>query len=438
MFFMNVSFKTLGCKLNQAETAILAEAFRERGFNIVPWARDADVSVLNTCTVTSRSEAKCRQAIRQALASNPQSVIAVVGCYSQVSAQAIASIPGVDYIVGDSAKLSIPELLEPMAKRQSPLILVSERRPEGPLDPARTSGLEGRTRAFLRIQTGCDRQCAYCIVPRARGPSRCLSEDDVLAHFGRLVSEGYREIVLTGVHVGDFRPKKGGPSGLPELLGRLSGLHPGVRIRLTSLDPENVDERLIRVMDENPNICRHFHIALQSGSDSVLKAMNRRHSVSSFEKIVRRISGAFGLVGLGSDIITGFPGEGERQFRDTVNLVEALPFTYLHVFPFSSRPGTAAAGMIDQVPVPIRLERARLLRELGHAKKDRFMRQWIGRDASILFEKRASGKWMTGLSPEYVRVEAPWDAGAINRPAVVRIETCHGAFCRGRVLSLNQ
>jgi len=434
---MKVAFKTLGCKLNQAETAILTEAFKKRGFNIVSWAQDADVSVLNTCTVTSRSDAKCRQAIRQALASNPETVIAVVGCYSQTAARAIASIPGVDYIVGDPGKLSLTDLVESVNKRDKPQILVSRCWPEGPLDPSCTGDFEGRTRAFLRIQTGCDRRCAYCIVPMARGPSRCLSENDVLQQFGVLASRGFREIVLTGVHVGDFRFQENGSSGLPELLGDLSRLHPDIRIRMTSLDPENIGERLIRVMEGNPNICRHFHVALQSGSDSVLRAMNRRHSVSSIKKIIERITAVFGPVGLGSDIITGFPGEGDEQFGETVDFVRAVPFTYLHVFPFSARPGTAAADLKEQVPVPIRLERARLLRELGQTKKETFLKNWAGRDAEVLFEKRASGKWMSGLSPEYIRVEAPWDAAAINRTAIVRIETCHHAYCRGKVLTLN-
>ncbi|MBN1893306.1 tRNA (N(6)-L-threonylcarbamoyladenosine(37)-C(2))-methylthiotransferase MtaB [bacterium] len=433
---MNVAFKTLGCKLNQAETAILSEAFRKRGFNIVRWAQDADVAVLNTCTVTSRTDAKCRQAIRQARSANPEAVIAVVGCYSQISAQDIALIPGVDYIVGDSSKLALPDLIEPVKKRKQPLILVSDSWPEGPLPTPHSGDFGSRTRAFLRIQTGCDRRCAYCIVPAARGPSRCLPEGEILKHFSRLVFRGFREIVLTGVHVGDFRFQEGNSAGLSELLGYLSGLHPDIRIRMTSLDPENIDERLIRVMKENPNICRHFHVALQSGSDSLLKAMNRSHSASSFRKIMDRITGAFGPVGLGSDIITGFPGENDRQFRETVDCVQSIPFTYLHVFPFSARPGTAAAAMDGQVPMPVRLERADLLRELGQAKKENFLKTRIGRHAEVLFERRATGKWMSGLSSEYFRVEAPWDAAAINRFAVVQIEAVQGAVCRGTVLTL--
>lgn len=416
-----VTFKTLGCKLNQAETAVLMRSFAKRGYTMVRTGQNADVAVINTCTVTGRSDAKCRQVIRAILRKNPETTVIVTGCYPQVAVSEIEAIPGVDYVLGVPDKLQLFDHFPGPGKRAMPYVRISPQHPSAVRLPGQAGDYRDQTRAFLPIQTGCDRRCAYCIVPIARGPSRSLEQADVLRHAEDLIQNGYKEIVLTGVHVGDFGKDRSGASELSGLLRALVRLDDSVRFRLSSLDPGDLDSALIGTLEAHPRICRHFHVAMQSGSETILKAMNRRHTPSELRRKADQVVRTLGKVGLGTDIITGFPGETEALFRETVAFVQSMPFSYFHVFPFSSRQGTAAASMGGQIPPRIRADRARQLRGIGEKMKRDFMASFIDKEVSVLFESRKSSGRIGGFSSEYLRVEVPYDPELINQIVPVRI-----------------
>jgi threonylcarbamoyladenosine tRNA methylthiotransferase MtaB len=428
-----VSFKTFGCKLNQCETAGLVQSFKDKGYRVITDAGKSDVCVLNTCTVTGRSDAKCRQAIRQVLKTNPKATILVIGCYSQVAADEIKRISGVDYIFGLDDKFHLFDFFPGPGKRSIPLLQV------GPVQNIRTAisqtgDYQAQTRAFLKIQDGCSHRCSYCIVPSARGPSRSVNEKEILIQAQDLVHKGYKEIVLTGVHIGEYGKDVKGISQLPRLLKKLVSIDGLMRLRLSSLDPDNITDDLLNVVSDSERICRHFHVPLQSGSNPILKAMNRRYSVSEYESIIQHIHNRFGDVGLGTDIIVGFPGETETQFQETCQLVERLPFSYLHVFPFSRRKGTPAAYLENQITPRDRMSRARQLRALGEQKKRLFMKQWIGKKVRVLLEGKNQYGRMGGFSSEYLRVEVSYDENLSNcikevRAIKIKDDSVWGEIC---------
>ncbi|MBN1781696.1 tRNA (N(6)-L-threonylcarbamoyladenosine(37)-C(2))-methylthiotransferase MtaB [bacterium] len=428
-----VLFKTLGCKLNQAETALMVEAFLHHGYTVTGSESQAQVAVINTCTVTGRSDAKCRQAIRHVLTANPGATVIVTGCYSQVAAQEIASIPGVDYILGIQEKLEIFRHFPGPGKKDGPVVAVN---PVQNLQKEKIAGagdFQTQTRAILKIQNGCDNRCAYCIVPVARGPGRSIPLDTVLDHARQLADRGYREIVLTGVHVGAYG-KDMQPAGLlPDLLEAMTKISGLLRIRLTSLEPEDVSDRLLDVIAHHEQICRHFHLSVQSASRDVLKAMKRRSGLSGIEATLGRILKKFAGPGLGADIITGFPGESDSHFHETRDFLAATPFTYFHVFPFSARNGTPAAAFTGQVPVRIRMERAADLRMLGHEKALAFRGSWLNRHVRVLLEGRNHNGRMSGWTSEYIRVSVPFRSDLINRLVSVKTLDLDGKGIRGEV-----
>jgi threonylcarbamoyladenosine tRNA methylthiotransferase MtaB len=428
----SVSFRTFGCKLNQAETAMVAGQFLSRGYEAVGPEEAADVVFIHTCTVTGRSDAKCRQAVHHALAMNPGAAVILAGCYSQVAAGELALIPGVDYVLGTEEKLRLFDFFPGPGKLARPRVSVS------PLTVHRKTaayeaGVFGpHTRAFLKIQGGCSRSCSYCIVPQARGPSRSETPEDVVRNAETLVRRGFREIVVTGTHLGDYgREHSSGPF-LPELIERILEI-PGLeRLRLSSLDPDEVSPELIRTVEKHDRICRHFHISLQSGSDAVLKAMNRPCGTDEFRGIAGRLVRIFGTPGLGTDVITGFPGETDAHFGETARFIESLPFSYLHVFPFSPRKGTAAESMPQQVPPAVRIERAHILRGIGLRKRMEFAEKWIGKTVQVLLERGDHDEWLSGFTSEYLRVEVKGDASLSNRIVPVRVEALSVKGVRGR------
>jgi threonylcarbamoyladenosine tRNA methylthiotransferase MtaB len=417
-----VSFRTFGCKLNQAESAMMAGQFIRRGYEVVGPDVSADVAVIHTCTVTGRSDAKCRQAVHHAQGLNPNATVIVAGCYSQVAADELSRIAGVDYVLGTADKFRLFDIFTGPGKIRPPKIAVSPVTMDLK-SPAFESGSSGgRTRAFLKIQGGCSRACAYCIVPAARGPSRSETPEHVVRNAEALTRGGYQEIVVTGTHLGDYGREQSGYPRLPELLERLLNI-PGIgRLRLSSLDPDEVTEDLMRTVSMNDRICRHFHVSLQSGSDPILERMNRSYTAGDFREIMDRLVRLFKAPGLGTDVITGFPGETDALFEETARFVESLPFSYLHVFPFSPRKGTAAESMPQQVPPAVRVERARILREIGARKRGEFAGRWIGETVPVLLESKNEDGSMTGFTSEYLRVEVTPDPAMQNRMVPVRVE----------------
>jgi len=433
-----VMFRTLGCKLNQAETAVLQEHFMNRGYEVLPWGERADVTVLNTCTVTSRSDSKCKQAVGHILKMHPDTTVIVVGCYPQVAPDAVENLPGVDYAFGTYDKFRLFDHFPGPGKRSYPVVVVSPAKECGTgwSDSAATA--IDRTRAFLKIQTGCSRACAYCIVPLARGPGRSLPMDDILRQARAFVQKGYREIVLTGTHIGDYGRDGDGRSHLPDLIQNVLAIEGCGRVRLSSLDPGDLGGPLLDCIALHPNVCRHLHLSLQSGSDAVLKAMNRSYTASFFREAVKTAVSRIGTLGLGADVIVGFPGETDAQFEETVQFIESLPFSNLHVFPFSLRRGTKAQGINDPVSAKIKTLRTERLRKLGLRKKRIFYRSWAGRNVEVLFEGKGQNNRMAGWSSEYVRVEAPFDGRRIRQIVTVAVkgagESCvYGEIAEGHV-----
>jgi threonylcarbamoyladenosine tRNA methylthiotransferase MtaB len=429
-----VAFRTFGCKLNQAETASLVREFEERGYRVVPCDGNADVFVLNSCTVTARSDAKCRQAIRHVLRKNPRTTVIVTGCYSQVASEEVRRIPGVDYVVGTQEKLRLFDHFEGPGKRRHARVSVSS--VLGSADAvSREGNYEDRTRAFLKIQDGCDHGCAYCIVPLARGSSRSVALDVILDQTQSLIDRKFKEIVLTGVHIGKYGHDLEAGSSLATLLLRMLRLDGVGRIRLSSLDPEEIDEGLLEcIAADSEKICRHFHVPLQSGCDAVLSRMRRRYTADEYRAKIDTIVTRFGDVGLGTDVIVGFPGETEEFFEETYRFIEELPFTYLHVFPYSRRKGTEADLFEDQVEPRVRMERAKTLRGLAKKKKEECSVKWGGRVVQVLFEGREDGEWMAGFSGEYFRVQVPYAEGLKNRILSVRIEGKGPSVLRGSIV----
>lgn len=425
-----VGLITVGCKLNQYESEGLAERFESAGYGVVPFECDADVYVVNTCTVTGRSDYRSRQMIRRAARRNPNALVVATGCYAQRAPEELASMPEVGLVVGQTAKRDLVDLVG-HARAGAPSGTLTIVRPhDGPdfqaLDIER---FRGYTRAFLKIQDGCDRRCAYCAVPDARGPCVSREPDDVVAQAKRLVANGYREIVLTGVHIGAYGSGREG-DGLPTLVERLTGVEGLERLRLGSIEPRELTRELAHTVLTNENVANHLHVPLQSGSDAVLARMRRAYTADEYERAVRRVTDHDPMCGLGADVMVGFPGESDEDFADTLALIERLPFSYLHVFAFSARRGTPAASLEDTVPGPEKKRRSRALRDLGRKKSLAFRRGLAGATVAVLVEEggRRRPGTVSGLAGNYVRVEFGGERSLCNRFVRVCIE---GADERG-------
>jgi threonylcarbamoyladenosine tRNA methylthiotransferase MtaB len=428
-----VAFATLGCRLNQVDTQQLQAALEARGFSTVPFGAAADVVVVNTCTVTARAEVSDRQAIRRARRANPGARVVVTGCWAQTSAAEVARETGVDLVVGNADKPRLPVLVEEVlqAPRRSARVEVGDfggARVAADL-PARTLG---RSRAFLKVQDGCQHRCAFCIVPLARGASRSLAPEGVEAQARRLVDAGHREIVLTGVDLGHYGADQVPRTDLAALLGRLVAID-GLRwLRLSSLLPAYFGERLLDVVTGSPVIAPHFHIPLQSGSDRILRAMRRPYTTAMYRRVVERLAAAIPRLGLGADVIVGFPGETEADFTATLRLAETLPFSYLHVFPYSARRGTEAARLARLDPHVV-AERANRLRALSTAKRRAFGRSMVGRveEALVLAARERTRGDLVGLTGNYMEVAFAGPDDLRRRVVRVQVTEAGGERARG-------
>lgn len=401
---------TLGCKVNQCESAALEGLLNASGMKRSIAAASPDLVVLNTCTVTGKAAMQSRQAIRQAIRNYPGATIVVTGCYAQTAPDELRQISGIDYIIGHNDKLRIPEILNQDLSRppaSKPLMIhehIHHARCFAPL-PSVTS--EVRTRAFLKIQDGCNSHCAYCIVPHARGRSRSMPVEDVMVHLARLADTGYREVVLTGIHLGAYGRDLDPVASLNSLLQRIVRQPRPDRIRLSSIEPIEVDSQLIATMAiAGAGLCPHFHIPLQSGDNEVLKRMRRPCSRDQFLQIVTQIHSAIPQAAIGADVLVGFPGESDAAFGNTLDLIDRSPVSYLHVFPFSARRGTPAMGFKDRVPESLIKKRCRQLRQLGEEKKRHFYKANIGRKLEVLVENTLD-IGVSGLSENYIPVTVP-------------------------------
>jgi len=436
-----VSIATLGCKVNQFESEVLTASLEKKGYCIVPFGDPADIQIINTCTVTHRADFQSRQMVRRASRCNPDSLLVVTGCYAEVDPERLAKIEGVHQVVGNVEKVRLPDLLPSMEKGEGPTLRVSgiekERLfPETPLHVFRH-----HTRAFLKIQDGCDARCSYCVVPFARGRSRSLSPEKVVEQTKVLKTKGFKEVVLTGIHIGAYGRDLHPPSSLESLLDRAERVASPDRIRLSSIEPIDFSPRLISFLSRSMKVCPHLHVPIQSGDDEILKRMERGYDRTFISQLLRELVQHIPTLCLGADVIVGFPGETEQQFEQTKSLIESLPIAYLHVFPFSRRKGTPASQFPERVEEKTVTRRAEILRELGRQKRLAFYRTFLHQQVKVLVEDRrdkATGT-VKGLSRNYIPILLHLDGSSkmssdyVNREVVVRVTDVTEDHVVGRV-----
>lgn len=430
-----VAITTLGCKVNQYESASFTSGFEAQGLDIVPFGEPADIYVINSCAVTAKAGAQSRQLIRRALRANPGARVVVTGCYAQVAAQEVLDLAEQPIcLVGNENKHLLVEIA--MSRKMCDMeIFLGDISIKKEICDLPVQRFPGRTRCYLKIQDGCNNFCSYCIVPYARGRVRSLTAKQVKAQVATFVSEGYRELVLTGIHVGMYGQDLSPATSLLELARELAADDNGLRYRISSLEPGEVSTELLALMVTSKQFMPHFHLPLQSGSPSVLQRMRRKYTIEQFVRVVEEILAAMPDAAIGLDVLTGFPGETEEEFQETLHLLESLPISYLHVFPYSKRPGTPAATMPDQIPAPVKEKRRSRLTALGQQKRHDFYARQIGTVQKVLAEGSANQfHLMKGFTENYIPVFFDAPAGLANTIASVQIERVEGANVFGRLI----
>lgn len=400
-----VAFHTLGCKVNHYETEAIAELFKDNGYQVVDFTDTADVYVINTCTVTNIGKKKSGQIIRRARRNNKDAIIVVMGCYPQVAHQEVSSIPGVNIIIGTQNRQKVVELVEKFESDRRQIVDVGNITAQREFEDIGIRAYRDRTRAFIKIQDGCDRFCSYCIIPYARGRVRSRRPDSIIDEVNRISQSGYKEVVLTGIHVASY----GKDLGNIELIDIIAGIHEikGIqRIRLSSIEPLAIDENFVQRCKPLYKLCPHYHVSLQSGCDSTLKRMNRRYTAEQYRNVINMLRNNINDVSITTDIIVGFPGETKEEFEQTYKFLEEMEFSKMHVFKYSPRKGTPAAKFADQVAYSEKEERSNKLLELDLKNQYKFKKRFIGRQMDVLFERQVKRRLelMEGLTPNYINI----------------------------------
>jgi len=418
---MRVAIATLGCKVNQYDSAVIEDRLRSEGYTVVPFSSEADAYIVNSCTVTNRADAESRQLVRRARRLNTQARVVMTGCYAQVSSQQISRMPEVDYVVGLGRLADLLRVVKGEVEEQK--VFVSNLRKAERVDTFGALTLSSQTRAFLKIQEGCDLFCTFCIVPFSRGRSRSVSPRTVLEQLDLLGERGFQEVVLTGIHLGGYGSDLNPSVDLTWLLETIEERRPVPRVRLSSLDPHEIKHKMVRLVAQAEVLCPHFHVPLQAGDNSILQRMRRRYDTVLAREALAMIRELLPHAAIGTDLIVGFPGEGEEEFASGYAFLEEMPFTYFHVFPYSVRSGTTAAKFSHKVPPAVIEERARRVRKLGEQKKADFCRRFIGHTLPVLFEhsRDKSSSLLKGYSRNYLRVLVAGGDRWMNQEADVRI-----------------
>jgi threonylcarbamoyladenosine tRNA methylthiotransferase MtaB len=416
---MKIAFHTLGCKVNQHDTQSIAGLFRAAGHEIVPFEAGADVYVINTCAVTKVSEQKSRQIIRKGIDYNPEAIVVVTGCYAQTAPQEIAGLPGVNLVVGVADRPKLVELVAEFSENYRNQIKVTATQEIRGWQEIPVIDSLDRTRATLKVQDGCEQFCAYCIIPYARGKVRSMPILQAIEAYSDLVSRGFREIVLTGIHLGQYGKDLG--IHFHDLLAELLKIDSSCRVRLGSLEPKDITPQLLELVINNPKVCQHLHIPLQSGSDHILERMTRNYDLAYYADLVTQIRKQNPLLAIGTDLIVGFPGESELDFDNTCSFLQAQNFSRVHVFRFSPRLGTPAASFPDRVAKGIQEERSRIIQKIADNSACHYAGQFINRNVEVLFEEKEAGAW-NGLSGEYLRVTTSAEHDLKNALRMVRIQ----------------
>ena len=424
---MRVAIYTLGCKVNQYETQAMEQELVRRGHTLVPFEEAADAYIVNTCSVTAVSDKKSRQMIRRCRKLNENAVVAACGCYVQTHPDEAATL-ALDLIAGTGDRMAFLDLLEQAAHEKEPVTLLDDalRRRQFEVLPA--GGMAERTRAMLKVEDGCVNFCTYCIIPYARGPVRSLPLETAAAQTRQLRAEGYRELVLTGIEISSWGHDLKNGTGLIDLLEAVSAAAGDMRLRLGSLEPRTITEDFCRRAAKLPNLCPHFHLSLQSGCDATLKRMNRRYDTARFYESVRLLNESFDRPAVTTDLITGFPGETEEEFTQTLAFIEKCGFAAMHIFPYSIRPGTKAAAM-PQLTAAVKEERAARAAQVAHRMHQTYLEGCVGRTYPVLFEQEKDGLY-TGHAPNYMAV-AEQGSEFHNQVREVTITACNGETLSG-------
>jgi threonylcarbamoyladenosine tRNA methylthiotransferase MtaB len=416
-----VAFYTLGCKLNFSETSSIARLFQQQGYVKTDFNDAPDIFVINTCSVTDNADKKCRQVVKDARKSGKNPYIIVVGCYAQLKPREIASIPGVDAVLGANEKFRLLELLDGFEKHPNALVFADD------INEAKTFNsafsINDRTRTFLKIQDGCDYSCSFCTIPLARGKSRSDTIENVVNSAEEIAASGVKEIVLTGVNTGDFGIRNGERKDkFVDVIRALDEVASIERIRISSIEPNLLSEEIIDFVSGSKKFSHHFHIPLQSGSNKILKAMRRRYLRELYQDRVKTIKNTMPGCCIGVDVIVGFPGETEADFLETYHFINELDVSYLHVFTYSERPNTPASTMEDVVSSEDRKNRSRMLRSLSEKKRRYFYEQFIGHEMEVLFEKDIEGGKIHGFTDNYIRVAVPYSPDLLNEIRRVKLK----------------
>ena len=427
---MKIAFYTLGCKVNQYETQALEQLVTQRGHSLVPFEEAADAYVINTCTVTAVSDKKSRQVIRRARKAAPDAVIAVCGCYPQTHPDDVEKL-GVDLISGTGDRTGFVDLLEREWSDRQPITALDDAFSRRTFEPLPAGGLEGRTRAMLKMEDGCVNFCSYCIIPYARGRVRSLPLDDCVRQARELEAAGYREIVLTGIEISSWgQDLEGKPELIEAIEAICQGLSPDTRVRLGSLEPRTITPDFCRRAAALPNLCPHFHLSMQSGCDTVLARMNRKYDSNRYYESVKFLHEVYDRPAVTTDLIVGFPGETEEEFQQTLDFIQKCAFSAMHIFPYSKRPGTPAAKLPGQVLNAVKEERAHRAAQIARTMQDAYLDRWVGETVPVLFEEERDGLWR-GHPPRYCEVTVQSPQPLHNQLRQVRLTGRDGGALQG-------
>ncbi len=420
-----MAFYTLGCKLNFAETSTIARSLEEAGYARVSFEEKADVYLINTCSVTENADRKCRQVVRQAKKRNPESKVLVIGCYAQLKPQEIAEIPGVNIVLGASEKFQVQEFIEQIEEQNTAQIFATDVEAANAFHSSYSFG--ERTRSFLKVQDGCDYSCSFCTIPLARGKSRSAPIDEILKKAREVAQLGIKEVVITGVNIGDYgqgasnNQQEG--ENLLDLVNVLDEINGIERFRISSIEPNLLTNEIIEFVAKSQRFMPHFHIPLQSGNNEMLKSMRRRYLRELYVDRVNKIKSEMLHACIGVDVIIGFPGETESHFLDTYTFLNELDVSYLHVFTYSERPNTLAAEMPGEVSLEERRKRSRMLRSLSVKKRRSFYDQFVGTERPVLFEDTNDEGWMFGFTDNYLKIKCPFKNELANQILPVNLKT---------------
>lgn len=430
-----VAFTTLGCKVNQYDSEAMMDLFRRAGYQIVDFHQPADIYIINTCTVTGRGAAKSRQLIRNAIRRSPLSVVAVTGCYTQTAPDEVAAIPGVSLLIGNQDRHRVVELCEEATQAPEPIRAVNNIWQAREFEEMPVDSFLGHTRAVVKIQEGCNIFCTYCIIPFARGKPRSRQPEAVVAEVRHLAGRGFREVVLTGIHLGSYGIDHKGAFTLAQVVEALTQIDGIDRIRLSSLEPKHVTPHLMDLMERNPKVCRHLHLSLQSGSEGVLARMKRAYTAQEFREVVQELRRRIPDLGLTTDVIVGFPGETEAEHQESMAFIREMGFSRLHVFPYSARPGTPAAAMKGQVTRVVKERRTHELIALGRDLALDFARRHLGETLLVLAEQEtdAGEGWLEGYTDNYLRVRFPGGDELKNCLIPVKVTQVEEELCFGEM-----